>query len=198
MLVEANHPKLFLAKFSSYNMAGCTMFCLFRPVVAVWTIFKLRVSLRMTEERGVALLRASTRSWRGRTQEMIVIMTRPNDHHWNGKTDVQCDHSMYMNVRFIHLCILFRITCTCRRSSSGDRLSITPENLSPSPGSSPGLQVAPRGSPYSGSNLEVASASDTGVNQRTNSSSPTSYNSSTLPLRRHRSKVSAEEKNRKV
>lgn len=123
---------------------------------------------------------------------MTAIMTRPNDHPWNGKVDVI----------LIVLCYVifysFTCTCTCRRSSSGDRLSITPENLSPSPSSSPGLQVAPRGSPYSGSNLEVASPGDSGVNQRTNSSGPTSYNSSTLPLRRHRNKVSAEEKNRKV
>ena len=85
----------------------------------------------------------------------------------------------------------------CRRSSSGDRLSVTPENMSPSPGSSPGLQVAPRGTSHSGSSLEVAITSDSSNDQRT-SSGPTSYHSSTLPLRRHRSKVSAEEKNRKV
>lgn len=85
-----------------------------------------------------------------------------------------------------------------RRSSSGDRLSITPENLSPSPGSSPGLQVIQKGSPYSGSSLEVATTSSDNSNGHRTSSGPTSYNSSTLPLRRPRSKISAEEKSRKV
>ena len=86
-----------------------------------------------------------------------------------------------------------------RRSSSGDRLSITPENLSPSPGSSPGLQVMQKGSPYSGSSLEVATTtSDYGSDNRTSISGPTSYNSSTLPLRRPRTKISAEEKSKKV
>ena len=85
-----------------------------------------------------------------------------------------------------------------RRSSSGDRLSITPENLSPSPGSSPGLQVTHKGSPYSGSSLEVATTSSDYSSDHRSSSGPTSYNSSTLPLRRPRSKISAEEKSRKV
>ncbi len=86
-----------------------------------------------------------------------------------------------------------------RRSSSGDRLSITPENLSPSPGSSPGLQVMQKGSPYSGSSLEVATnTNDYSSDHRTTSSGPTSYNSSTLPLRRPRTKISAEEKSKKV
>ena len=86
-----------------------------------------------------------------------------------------------------------------RRSYSGDRLSIIPENLSPSPGSSPGLQVTQKGSPYSGSSLEVATTSSNyGSDNRTSSSGPTSYNSSTLPLRRPRNKISAEEKNKKV
>lgn len=86
-----------------------------------------------------------------------------------------------------------------RRSSSGDRLSITPENLSPSPGSSPGLQVMQKGSPYSGSSLEVATTtSDYSSDNRASSSGPTSYNSSTLPLRRPRNKISAEEKSKKA
>ena len=81
-----------------------------------------------------------------------------------------------------------------RRSSSGDRLSITPDNLSPSPASSPNL-LATKGYSYSSSTMEVASAT---ANSNGHRNSVTSYNSSTLPLRRPRNRISTEEKNRKV
>ena len=75
-----------------------------------------------------------------------------------------------------------------RRSSSGDRLSVTPDNLSPSPASSPG-QIVPRTSGHVTSLLEVT----TNGNGKKDG-----YHSSTLPLRRPRNRQNPDEKNKKV
>lgn len=82
-----------------------------------------------------------------------------------------------------------------RRSSSGDHLSVTPDNLSPGLGPGGGGLLANRGAHRSLSNIESAS---TGNGGQRSSGSSTSYHSSTLPLRKQRNKVSAEEKNKKV
>ena len=88
-----------------------------------------------------------------------------------------------------------------RRSSSGDRLSITPDNLSPGPvpggGAGGSGLLSNRGAHRSLSNIEAASTMSNG-NGGQRSHGGTSYHSSTLPLRKHRNKVSAEEKSKKV
>ena len=82
-----------------------------------------------------------------------------------------------------------RVCCPhYRRSSSGDRLSVTPDNLSPSPASSPG-QIVTRTSQHVTSLLEVT----TNGNGKKDG-----YHSSTLPLRRARNRQTADEKNKKV
>lgn len=83
-----------------------------------------------------------------------------------------------------------------RRSSSGDYLSVTPDNLSPGLGPGGGL-LANRGAHRSLSSIESASTNVNG-NGGQRSSGGTSYHSSTLPLRKQRNKVSVEEKNKKV
>ena len=99
---------------------------------------------------------------------------------------------------FIIFCCLFVFCCFFRRSSSGDRLSVTPDNLSPSP--SPGNLLANRGSPHSLSSIEVASTtvSGSGSKRLGGSRGGATYDSSTLPIRKNRGKVTAEEKNKKV
>ena len=85
-----------------------------------------------------------------------------------------------------------------RRSSSGDHLSITPDNLSPSPnpgGGNGGGLVSNKSAHRSLSNINSTHANGNG-GQR--SSGSTSYHSSTLPLRKHRNKVTSDEKNKKV
>ena len=67
-------------------------------------------------------------------------------------------------------------------------MSVTPDNLSPSPASSPG-QVVTRTSGHVTSLLEVT----TNGNGKKDG-----YHSSTLPLRRQRNRQNADEKNKKV
>ncbi len=99
---------------------------------------------------------------------------------------------------FLFRYMIYRTFSLPRCNSSGDRLSVTPDNLSPSP--SPGSLLATRNSPYSLSSLEVRMSTTTGGGGggSVRSGGGTSYASSTLPLRKHRGKGSAEEKNKKV
>ena len=88
----------------------------------------------------------------------------------------------------------------CRQSCSGDRLSATPDNLSPSlANGGGGLLATSKGTPPSLSNIEVISVTnDTVSNSQHSVASSTLYHSSTLPLRRHRTKLPSEEKGKKV
>ena len=105
------------------------------------------------------------------------------------------DSTSNINIR-VNVCNIMRfIYCSfLRRSSSGDHLSITPDNLSPSPNSS-GSLLNNRSSHRSLSNINSTNANGNGGQK---SSGSTSYHSSTLPLRKHRNKVSSDEKSKKV
>ena len=95
--------------------------------------------------------------------------------------------SLYITITLIQTRLLSSPT-RYRRSSSGDRLSVTPDNLSPSPASSP-AQIVTRTSGHVTSLLEVT----TNGNGKKDG-----YHSSTLPLRRPRNRQNADEKNKKV
>ena len=79
-----------------------------------------------------------------------------------------------------------------RYNSTGDRLSITPDNLSPGRGL--GGNMPSKSAPHSRSAIEVAINGISDGGQRSNGS----YNSSTLPIRKHRNKQTSEERSKKV
>ena len=82
-----------------------------------------------------------------------------------------------------------------RHNSTGDRLSATPDSSSPAPADNPSLLKAHL-APHAASSVDVTGTGRGKASRRVNGA--TTYDSSTLPLRRPRNRVSVDEKNKKV